>query len=115
MLHCRGPYLNVQKVTREKGTPAPTPDKGKTERGSIYDRLPRIVLCAATRRLERGKRWLQGVSNGALYFSRSSFYSFSWFAIMLMFCFIPSAMMVLFLTANLALVSCGNKACWIDW
>ena len=28
---------------------------------------------------------------------------------------LPSAIIVLFLTANLALVSCGNKDCWMDW
>lgn len=34
---------------------------------------------------------------------------------MLMVTSIPRAMIVLFLTASLALVSCGNKACWMDW
>ena len=56
--------LHVLKVTREKGTPPPHPDKGKTERGSICERL------------ERGKRGLQGVSKSALHFSMSSFSSF---------------------------------------
>ena len=29
LLHCRGPYNHVQKVTREKGTPPPPPQQRK--------------------------------------------------------------------------------------
>ena len=62
LLHCRGPYM--YKRLQGKRVPPPPPDKGKMERGNIYERL------------ERGERRLQGVSKGALYFSRSSFSSF---------------------------------------
>ena len=34
LLHCRGPYNHVQKVTREKGTPPPTPTKEKRRDGA---------------------------------------------------------------------------------
>ena len=76
-LHCRGPYIYCTKGYKDKRRRVPPPPpRQRKNRGSVYERLVRIVLCAATRRLERGKRRLQGVSKGALYFSRSSFYSF---------------------------------------
>ena len=57
--------LTCTKGYKGKGYPPPPhPDKGKTERGSICERL------------ERGKRGLQGVSKSALHFSMSSFSSF---------------------------------------
>ena len=58
--------LTCTKGYKGKGypLPPPLPDKGKTERGNIYERL------------ERGERRLQGVSKSALHFSRSSFSSF---------------------------------------
>ena len=63
LLHCRGPYM-YKRLQGKRAPPPPPPDKGKTERGNIYEWL------------ERGERRLQGVSKGALYFSRSSFSSF---------------------------------------
>ena len=63
LLHCRGPYMYSRLQGKRVPLP-PHPDKGKTERGSICERL------------ERGKRGLQGVLKSALHFSRSSFSSF---------------------------------------
>ena len=64
LLHCRGPYTYKRLQGKRVPPPPPLPDKGKTERGNIYERL------------ERGERRLQGVSKSALHFSRSSFSSF---------------------------------------